>query len=484
MDPELRDLLAGVNQDALTILADNDIFSVDDAKMLSATDLDNLGIKLGSRNKILKLLVPTLSPPPASLAPLPPPSAPPAPATPPPLHDVELSPVLAIEGGRGAVDGLEDFLKAAKCEDWLVRAATWCKENGAETLDELLQCQPSTRTMFVEALTLPVVKREQLERQLAERLREQSSSADDHSTIPKNAAENTPAAEVANKFLPDLPTFVFGDRSLYEDGILARVGNLSRSVQHEFEENERGIWLPELRYVTEQPAREAYPSTKGEAPSDALVPSYTRDLGRTGWTLSNFHEAQPTEGNGPGQIPERLSLAETAVLRTYTGPWFQAINFYLRYLPEVRCCDASPYYEHYNPRRCFLAEPGHEDVCHFCDKPKSKHFIQPLDSWATSAALLVGGILKLRVASTPMTVYRGVKEQFIRLPESFGAPHGGAFACGVEPAPMSTTEAKEVAQSYAGDDFGSLFQIEFDAANRGAHATAHTFEDFVDDFGQ
>ena len=68
MDPELRDLLAGVNQEALTILADNDICSVDDAKMLTNTDLVNLGIKLGSRNKILKLLVPAFSPPSASPA--------------------------------------------------------------------------------------------------------------------------------------------------------------------------------------------------------------------------------------------------------------------------------------------------------------------------------------------------------------------------------------------------------------------------------
>ena len=84
------------------------------------------------------------------------------------LAAVEPSPPApAIEGGPGAVDGLEDFLRAAKCEAWLVRAATWCIENGAETLDELLQCQPGTRAMFVEALKLPVVKREQLERQLA-----------------------------------------------------------------------------------------------------------------------------------------------------------------------------------------------------------------------------------------------------------------------------------------------------------------------------
>ena len=61
MDPELRDLLAGVNQEALTILADNDICSVDDAKRLSKSDLDNLGIKLGSRNRILTLLAPALS---------------------------------------------------------------------------------------------------------------------------------------------------------------------------------------------------------------------------------------------------------------------------------------------------------------------------------------------------------------------------------------------------------------------------------------
>ena len=108
MNPELRDLLAGGNQEAPTILADNNICSVDDAKMLSATDLDNLGIKLGSRNRILTLLAPALSSPPVSPAPLPPPSAPPAPATPAPLHDVEQSPV-AIEGGRGPSMGLKIF---------------------------------------------------------------------------------------------------------------------------------------------------------------------------------------------------------------------------------------------------------------------------------------------------------------------------------------------------------------------------------------
>jgi hypothetical protein len=73
---------------------------------------------------------------------------------------------------RGAVDGLEDFLKAAKCEDWLVRAATWCKE-------KLLHCQPCTQ-------------REQLERQLADPLRDQSSSAG-AATIVKQEQQMVPA---------------------------------------------------------------------------------------------------------------------------------------------------------------------------------------------------------------------------------------------------------------------------------------------------
>ena len=44
---------------------------------------------------------------------------------------------------------------------------------------------------------------------------------------------------------------------MYEDGILQRVGKLSRSVQQEFEENEGGAWLQQLSYVTltEHPAK-------------------------------------------------------------------------------------------------------------------------------------------------------------------------------------------------------------------------------------
>ena len=290
-----------------------------------------------------------------------------------------------------------------------------------------------------------------------------------------------PSTTPDNKFRPELPTFVFGKRDLYEDSIVDRVGQLSHSVQQEFEDNEGGRWLCELQYVTEQPAVQTYPSTKGIAFSDDLVPSHTRDLNHEGKTLQWFVERQPSVGSGPGQIREALTNAEIVVLRMYTGPWFEAINFFLRYRPEVMCCDPTPYFEPlrdktkdegvrkpHNARRCFLADPKREGVCIQCGKPESEHTRQELQSWATSAALLVSGILKLRVASAPATVYRGVKEQFIQLPEGFVTKRAGQFASGVEPAPMSTTKERGVALSYAGEQRGSLFQIEFTDANRGA----------------
>ena len=40
------------------------------------------------------------------------------------------------------------------------------------------------------------------------------------------------------------------------------------------------------------------------------ISSYTRDLGRGGWTLADFCNNQPRVGQGPGMIPEPLSQAE------------------------------------------------------------------------------------------------------------------------------------------------------------------------------
>jgi len=54
MEPELHDLLAGVNPETCTILGDNDICSVDDVNTRSSTDLDKLGIKVGVGYKIIE----------------------------------------------------------------------------------------------------------------------------------------------------------------------------------------------------------------------------------------------------------------------------------------------------------------------------------------------------------------------------------------------------------------------------------------------
>ena len=275
---------------------------------------------------------------------------------------------------------------------------------------------------------------------------------------PPSAANSAAAAPEpprpgrgVDKFRPDLPTFVFGKPEVYRAGILARVApsGLSRSVQEEFETNENGAWLRELRYVTEQPATQSYPDSKGRAPEAKLVPSYTRDLDHDGLSLHDFYERQPKKGDGPGQIPQRLSHIEIAVVRAYTGPWFKSINFYLRYLPEALCCESQPYYEHLDPRRTFLADPERPGYCRHkqCKKAEAAHHRQRLDSWATSAALLCSGIVKLTAASGPGTVYRGVKEEHIQLPDWFVHPAEGEFACGVELAPMSTTFNKEVSLS-------------------------------------
>ena len=153
----------------------------------------------------------------------------------------------------------------------------------------------------------------------------------------------------------------------------------------------------------------------------------------------------------------------------YTGPWFQAINFYHRYVPAVLCCDsAQPYYEHHDVRKTFLADTSDEQRCCLCRKRKDDHHKQPLHDWATTACVLFSAISKIATASKAGTVFRGVKEEQVQLPASFLVAGKDGFTGGVEPAPMSTTFDQGVAQSFAGTGRGSIFKIKFTVANRGA----------------
>ena len=286
-----------------------------------------------------------------------------------------------------------------------------------------------------------------------------------------SAPPAAPAAESASKYRSHVPSMVFGDDDAYRGGLLARTGPPTRSVRQEFALNEGGLWLPELEYVAHQPAVEAYPSTKGEAPTPNDEKAYTRDLGHARRTLDDFWRDQPRRGTD-----NELSRAEVVVARAYTGPWYKAINFYLRYLPVAECCESTPYYldaahEAYDPRRLFLSDPARPETCALCGRARAAHHRQRIDNWATCAALLYSGVVKLADASSNATVYRGVREVHVRLPRAFTDADAQGFKGGVERGAMSTTRDERVARSYAEKGAFALFEIEFTKQTRGADLT-------------
>ena len=289
-----------------------------------------------------------------------------------------------------------------------------------------------------------------------------------------------PAEDTLVKMVADVPTMVFGDTQVYRDGLSGRLGELTRSVQQEFEQNEGGKWLPELSYVQGK-AKERYPGPpKGEAPSLELVPAYTRDLGHDEWTVQRFWEAQPdrlrrgrgwADRNSPGGSPNELTELEVLMLRCWTGPVFKSWNFFLRFGPDaVPCCTSQPYHEHHKNNLVFCPRDDQPNVCLGCGKRRDEHFAQPMASWSTCISILYLGITKVATASKPATVYRGVNEKRIQLPQSFwdASASSGGFAGGVERAAMSTTTDRGVAGVFSGDARGSIFEITFDAASPGA----------------
>ena len=94
----------------------------------------------------------------------------------------------------------------------------------------------------------------------------------------------------------------------------------------------------------------------------------------------------------------KLTSAEVAAARLYTGPSYEPINAALR--------------------------------------------TKNVGPWATTIALLYSAVLKLSELSKPARVYRGVKEDKMVLPNSFLNAAADEFAGGVELAFMSTTLAR------------------------------------------
>jgi len=136
------------------------------------------------------------------------------------------------------------------------------------------------------------------------------------------------------------------------------------------------------------------------------------------WVLNDFWLTDPAQ-------EAKLTKAEVAALRLYTGPAYKPINAALRQ--------------------------------------------QNVEPWATTIACCYTAVLKLSFLSTPKRVYRGVKEsQGFKLHEEFLNPKPGGFAGGTELAFMSTTADPEVAVFYAGSGPGSVFMIDYTIASRAA----------------
>ena len=227
-----------------------------------------------------------------------------------------------------------------------------------------------------------------------------------------------------NKLVMPSEVFVFGETSAFMNGLPGMLeGGLRRSMAEEAKFNENGKWWEEYRYVAEREAEldvADLPTTAkffGQCSSSGE--RIVRDQGHTGLTLAAFcrHEMAVCAG---------LTPAEVCAIRLYTGPMYE---------PLVKALRAAQ-----------------------------------IDDWATTIACCYAGVLKLSFLSQPARVYRGVREDKVKLPAEFLECSEGKFAGGVERAFMSTTKNAAVALDYSGGGatIGSIMVIDFDMNSRGA----------------
>jgi hypothetical protein len=160
-----------------------------------------------------------------------------------------------------------------------------------------------------------------------------------------------------------------------------------------------------------------------------------REQGHDGWKLADFVSLETAK-------KAELKPAHVAMLRLYTGSLYGPWNSTLRALTET--------------------EPAARAAAKI-----------ELLKWATCIAVLYEAVLKLSAVTGVMTVFRGLDESKLELPESFTDPSKAeqGFAGGVEMAFMSTTQDQEIAFQFSGGKGkrGSIIEIKFNAASRGAN---------------
>ena len=233
------------------------------------------------------------------------------------------------------------------------------------------------------------------------------------SEVPKKESE----PRELSKFEMPVNYFVFGGAEDYQDGLTKKIIGCFRSIEEECSINDHGIWKEHYDYVVHQAAFEHIP--------DPSQPHRVRDQGHTGMTLAKFCKLD-------NAVKAKLTTAEVAMLRLYTGPMYKALNEALRYY----------------------------------DKDPSL-----VEQWSTCLSVLSEAIVKLSFSTPPGKVFRGVNESLLTLPDTFVAAEEGQFAGGVELGFMSTTYDEKVAIEYSQRGPTSactVFEIDFDLASRGA----------------
>lgn len=228
------------------------------------------------------------------------------------------------------------------------------------------------------------------------------------------------------KFCTEVQYLVFGNEEVFRDGLTKKgTSTIQRSIEEECYINENGKYKEEYTYITKEKAIEVI--------LDPNQPHRIRDKDHNGMTLNDFI-------NHPIAIEAKLTEAEVAVCRLYTGSLYIPWNYALRYYED------DPTYFH---------------------------------SWQTCISVLYNAVLKLSYLSKKGTVYRGINESKLKLNEKFWKPNGDEFSGGVEYGFMSTSLHESIAIEYArkgnNSEFSkgnnsecSIFVIQFDMASRGA----------------
>ena len=239
-----------------------------------------------------------------------------------------------------------------------------------------------------------------------------------------NKLKNNTDKEIDNnngtddKFSCPVEYFIFGTEQDFYDGLSGKVTQLTRSMEDECTTNENGKWKQDYQYVVYESASEKI--------VDKAQPQRVRDKGNEGKTLNDFCDHDTAKD-------AKLTEAEVASLRMYTGP------FYVPWNTSLRTADSNP---------------------------------SLLHSWQTCISVLYSAVVKLsQLVKKKGTVYRGVNESIRKIDEKFYKAEGDNLAGGIELGFMSTSTDKNVALEYArrgSTTDCTIFSMAFDMTSKGA----------------